>query len=311
MIDDSDIDAKSKARFARTLARMKVQKASRERAKIPVPHVALAVYTKHPAWRDPAHAEQLARLLVDKRWPWLPWWVSFTGKGKPNDRSGVRVGGKNGVGPLLEGFASETLWTLHMNRTMGPDNFTSLMLDLDRVGSDAYRMWITCKSVDLPAGKSFEGWLSLAHDLITAIGASHATLGAWPTFDMAIGDTWLTRMVLDTPTADINLGLPDDFRAQIDLLQKWYSDVGRTYARHPRWGTYLHAGHVAAIGGADRIRAEVQPARIDAVGDLTYIQLTDSIDNALTPEAGAKRRALEALMAPILLGAPVPPPAPP
>lgn len=63
------------------------------------------------------------------------------------------------------------------------------------------------------------------------------------------------------------------------------------------------AGHVAAIGGVARIAAEVAPAVIQPVGALTYVQLTGSIDTALTPEAGAKRRALEALMAPILVGA--------
>jgi hypothetical protein len=87
------------------------------------------------------------------------------------------------------------------------------------------------------------------------------------------------------------------------LLQRSKKFVGRTYARHPRWGTYLNAAHVAAIGGEARIRAEVEPAKIDAVGELTYIQLTDSVETALTPLAGERRQRLESLMAPIILGA--------
>ncbi|MBE7452048.1 MAG: hypothetical protein HS111_25135 [Kofleriaceae bacterium] len=42
------------------------------------------------------------------------------------------------------------------------------------------------------------------------------------------------------------------------------------------------------------------------MGELTYIQLTESIETgAATPVAGERRRRLEDLMAPILVGAPV------
>ena len=273
------------------------------------PHVGLAAYFERAVWRDAARAERIAALLVDPRWPWIPWWASYSGLHKRDDRSSVRVGGKNGVTPLVRGFASDKVSALRMNRARGDSNFTSLMLDLDRTIEewDPFRLLITCRSAELPAGKSFEDWVALAHELITAVGALHATIGAWPTFDMAIGDTWLTRIILDTPKRDINLGLPPDFDEQMSLMSKWKHKLGRVYARHPRWGTYLHAGHVAAIGGVERIRAEVAPARVDAVGELTYIQLTATIDTALTSEAGVKRRALQTLMAPILLGAPLPP----
>lgn len=272
------------------------------------PHVGLAAYFERPVWREPALAQHLAALLVDKRWPWIPWWASYSGLHKRDDLSSVRVGGKNGTTPLIRGFAADHLSKLRMNRAKGGSNFTSLMLDLDRSLEDwnPFQLLITCRSAELPAGKSFADWITLAHDLVNAVGARHATLGAWPTFDMAIGDTWLIRTVLDTPRGDINLGLPADFDDQMSLMSKWKHKLGRVYARHPRWGTYLHADHVAAIGGVERIRAEVEPARIDPVGALTYIQLTDTIESALTAEAGGKRRALQALMAPILLGAPLP-----
>ena len=77
------------------------------------------------------------------------------------------------------------------------------------------------------------------------------------------------------------------------------------HTRAIRSGTYLKREHVDVIGGIDRIRAEVEPARIDQLATLTYIQLTDSVQTALTPTAGEKRRALEALMTPILVGAPI------
>jgi len=144
----------------------------------------------------------------------------------------------------------------------------------------------------------------LMHELLTELGVAHAILGIWPSFTWARCDTWLTNMILDTPRGDIDLGLPAEFQQQTSLAARWYKFIGRTYARHPRWGTYLHDAHLAAIGGLDRIRAEVDPARIDRVGELTYIQLTGSIDTALTPAAGDKRRRLAQLMAPILVGAP-------
>ena len=154
----------------------------------------------------------------------------------------------------------------------------------------------------------------LCSTLVAVVGvtASVAAAGGGPgvtckgepaTYVGTNGDDHLTR-------GDFDLGLPEAFRAQLDAVGSHLRQIGRAYARHPRWGTYLHAEHLAAIGGVDRVRAEVAPARIEPVGALTYLQLTDSIDTALTPEAGAKRRALEALMAPILVGAPLPPPAP-
>jgi len=268
-------------------------------------HVGVAMYFLTEPGADDTRAARLAELLIDSRWPWLPWWASYTARDKREDRSAVRVGGKNGVAPLLEGIASPRLWTLYMNRAKGDGNFTSVALDLRHVGSPAaLQLLITCRSTELPKDKTFPAFLALVHDVTLVIGARHAIIGAWPTYDHAVGDTWLTRMVLDTPKGDIRLGLPALYDAERDLVSKWRSSIGDRYARHPRWGTYLHPGHLAAIGGVERIRAEVAPAVIEPVGDLTYVQLTDSIDTAMTTEAETKRRALQALMAPILVGAP-------
>lgn len=273
------------------------------------PHVGLAAYFTNTIVRDRGVVVRVAELLVDTRWPWIPWFASFAGIHKRDDRASVRVGGKNGIEPLVNGMMSPRLGTLYMNRAKGDKNFTSVCLPFDPEIEDPdaeapYKLWVTCRSAELPDGKTFEDWLTLAHDLVIAVGALNATIGAWPTFDMAIADTWLTRIVLDTPRGDIPLNdLPVDFNGQSDLLRKWWKKLGRTYARHPRWGTYLNSAHVAAIGGLDRIRDEVQPARIEAVGELTYIQLTESIETGMSAAAGERRRKLQALMAPILLGA--------
>lgn len=273
------------------------------------PHVGMAAYFERPVGESRERAEQVSRLLVDERWPWIPWYAQFVGIHKRDDTRLVKVGGKNGYTPLLEGIRSLRFQKLRMNRARGDKDYASVQLPFDpdrlRWGYEApYQMLITCRSAELPEGKTFAAWITLAHELVAAVGALNATIGAWPTYDHAIRDTWLTRIVLDQPTGDTALNeLPEELDAQIDLLQRWDKKLGRTYARHPRWGTYLNAAHVAAIGGADRIRSEVQPARIEAVGELTYIQLTESIATGMSPEAGERRRRLQTVMDPILLGA--------
>lgn len=99
-------------------------------------YVGLAAYFERAVWRDVERCKQIASLLVDKRWPWLPWWASFSGIHKRDDRASVRVGGKNGALPLEHGFASPTLTTLYMDRAKGDDNFSTVMLDLGRMGED-------------------------------------------------------------------------------------------------------------------------------------------------------------------------------
>lgn len=272
------------------------------------PHAGVAIYYATPPAEVPGRVERLAQLLTDARWPWLPWWASYTAVDKRDDRSSVRVGGKNGVAPLLDGMSSPAMRTLYMHRARGDGDFTSVRMSLLHAGRpSALSTWVTCRSAELPPGKTFEDFIALVHELVGALGSKHATIGAWPTYDHAVSDTWQIRMVLDTPKGDFDLGLPAEFSAQLSALSKWGYLLGDTYARHPRWGTYLHPGHVEAIGGVERIRAEVAPARLDAVGDLLYVQLTESIDTGRSALATEKRLALEALMAPILLGAPRPP----
>jgi len=221
----------------------------------------------------------------------------------------TRVGGKNGIEPIVGIVTSPLYAALHLNRARGDDNFSTVYLNLGRMLHPTrvapYELWITLRCHDLPEGKSVASWIGLAHELVVAIGALNVTLGVWPTSNMAIGDTWLTRIVLDHANGERDLGLTGNFERQADLLLGSRSTLGGAHARHPRWGTYLKREHVDAIGGLERIRTEVQPARIDELATLTYIQLTDSVETALTPAAGEKRRALEALMTPILVGAPI------
>jgi len=274
-------------------------------------YLGLAAYFSEPVWTDPGRVNRVAAFLVHKRWPWIPWWASASGVHRRDDRSMKRVGGKNGIAPIVEIVNSPRYSVLRLDRARGEDNFSTVYMNLGRMGEypnpdhAPYHLWITLRCHDLPNGTSISAWVELAHEIVETLGALNATLGVWPTSNMAIADTWLTRIVLDHPKGEIELGLPKNFEQHTDLLRRNRGTLGGAHARHPRWGTYLKREHVDAIGGIDRIRAEVEPARIDQLATLTYIQLTDSVETALTPAAGEKRRALEALMTPILVGAPV------
>lgn len=275
----------------------------------PHTYAGLAAYFARPLWRSPDTAAHFARLLLDSRWPWTPWWAAYSGVDRKQDRPAVRVGAKVGAATLLEGLLAPELSRLRMRRSVAAVDVTNISVTLGRMEEESWgyeaplQLWIVCRMSELPAAKSLADWLPLAHELVDCVGAANATIGLWPSFEMAIGDTWLTRTVIDTPARDYNLGLPENFSAQVDLIQRWKKFLGRTYARHPRWGTYLNTEHLTQIGGIERIRADVEPARIDQVGELTYIQLTDSVETALTPLAGERRQRLEALMTPIILGA--------
>jgi hypothetical protein len=312
LLDPAVIEANRKKRQERQRARWKLEAERRARAKIPVPHVGVAAYFPEPVWKDQTKAERLAPLLVDPRWPWAPWWLSFSAQDKRNDSKSVRVGGKNGSEALVAALHRRDLLHLRLRRTSGENNHCDLALTMTDTGDRprASSLEVVCKATDLPAGRSIEDFLALTHEILEVVGAENAVIGAWPTRDYAICDVSFLRMVLDTPKGDINLGLTGEFARQRDLGSSVRYQLGRTYARFPRWGTYLHAGHLAAIGGLERVRAVVDPAVVEPVGALAYLQLTPSVDTAQSPEAEAKRRALEELMAPILPGTTEPSTAP-
>ncbi|MBE7452049.1 MAG: hypothetical protein HS111_25140 [Kofleriaceae bacterium] len=124
------------------------------------------------------------------------------------------------------------------------------------------------------------------HELVTELGVLHAILGAWRTYDLAICDTRLMNLILDTPQGDVDLRLPAGFPGSRPAWPRSGSSSSVAGTPGIRAGDLLHDGHLEAIGGLARVKAEVEPARVDRVGELTYIQLTESIETALTPVAG-------------------------
>lgn len=297
--DDAKIAENRRLRSERFNARRIVEARRRARDRTLRPQVGIAAYYAAPPSADPARASRLVDLLIDRRWPWVPCWASYSAWDKRQDGKSVRV---SGVEPLRAILARRDLTRLHMRRAVDGESVATLALELDTKATSGIlsSLAITCRQIDLPPGASFAAFLSLVHELIAALGAEHATLALWPTHTEAADDAWLMRTILDTARGSFHLGVPADFRAQIDRMQTRRRTLGRTVARYPRWGTYLHAEHVAAIGGVEQIRATVAPARIEAIGALTYVQLTETIDGALTAESEEKRRTLQSLMAPIL-----------
>jgi hypothetical protein len=77
-------------------------------------------------------------------------------------------------------------------------------------------------------------------------------------------------------------------------------DMGTRYMRFPRWGTLVGHAHLAALGGRAAIEAAVEPAKVVELSGGLYVQLTESIATAGSPEALAKQDAFRALATPLL-----------
>lgn len=265
-----------------------------------VPHLGFAAYFDQPLWRDRPRMERVARLLLDGRWPWLPWYAAFDGIERRDDCGAIRVGGKNGVEFLVGRLMDPGIATLVMRRTAGNGNHTECRMPTGRQGEqwnlDApFDLQMISPMADLPPSKSTASWVSLVRDFVTEVRPLNAVLCPWPAFNPAISDVQMMRIVFDTRWGLSNVGV---LPSSADPTPR--HSIGRTFARYPRWGTYLNDAHLAAIGGVERVRAEVEPAKIERVGTVTFIQLTPSIETAMTAECGDRRRRLEALMTPIL-----------
>ena len=257
-------------------------------------YAALAAYLEDPV-RDPALAERVGALMFDERWPWLPWYLSYDGIDRPYDRASTRVNGKTGPAALAEGLLDAKLDRARLRRTVDGVAVSEAELDLGRIGQWPFEFLMVTRVANLPPGKTGEAWLALVHDLLRELSPRNAVLGIWPAYSPAHSDALKMRIVLDTRWSQHELGVvPTSADPTASHL------IGRRYARYPRWGTYLKDEHLAAIGGADRVRAEVEPFAIERIGSVTYIQLTEAIETAMTPLAGERRRRLETLMAPIL-----------
>ena len=261
---------------------------------------------------SPDRANRVAALLVDARWPWLA--SSFTAGELANltkHSRALRIGGPKSAKQIADSILDPTRRIIRLKRVTRDESFTNVSID---TGTFVLSTWDQpfdatghTRGHDLPEGRSVEGWISLIHDLMVALDVASATLPVYESASAVFADVLLMSIVRDSRwTGTTDLGPGDDFAEQNHRANYWRDRVGATYVRNARWGTYLRDHHIEAVGGLDRIRSEVEPARIDRLGELVYFQLTESVEDAIGPACNAKRRAFDAVLAPIL-----PPPKPP
>ncbi len=258
-------------------------------------------------------AERVAALLVDPRWPWRPSSLSTGIVGKYTKRTRTqKVGAVSGQQRIVESILdpSTRVVRLSCHRLEAKDHaHVSVDTGTDALTSreQPFKADGQTRAYDLPDKKTIEDWIQLVHELMVVLDIASAVMPLYATSSAVLADVSLMSIVTDSRWTGItDRGPGEEFSAQNDRANYWKDQLGATYVRNARWGTYLREHHVDAIGGLDRIRREVEPARIDRVGPLIYVQLTETVDNGLTAACEAKRRAFDTLLAPIL-----PPPIPP
>lgn len=220
--------------------------------------------------------------------------------------------GKKAKGFLFDGIVSPSHRVLTLYRsTLEVDNHAHATLETGQVALPAdcecpFKLDGQTRGNELPDGASLGAWIELVHELMVACDVGSAVMPVWSTASACLSDISFMRIVVDSRwMPEVDLGPPVDFALENSRANYWRIELGGTYVRHPRWGTYLRRARLDRIGGLDRVKDEVQPARVLELGELVFIQLTDRPETALTVEGEGKRRTLAAIMAPIL-----PPPRP-
>jgi hypothetical protein len=223
-------------------------------------------------------------------------------------RLGAQTGQQRLANSILDPTVRVVLLSCH---SLESKNHAHVRLD---TGTHALSSWEQpfkasgqTRAHDLPDGKAIERWIELMHELMVALDVASAILPLYATATAVLADTMMGSIVRDSRwTGDTDLGPGGEFSEQNDRANYWRDLLGATYVRNARWGTYLRDHHVEGIGGLERIRREVSPARVTQLGPLVYFQLTETVNEGLTDACEAKRRAFDVLLAPIL-----PPPIPP
>jgi hypothetical protein len=150
----------------------------------------------------------------------------------------------------------------------------------------------------IPADKSVDRWLALVRELAAVLEAAHGVI--WVETDERF--LMARQFVSGTPDPRKPPDYPTNESHRIVHARKL---LGDRYVRFPGWATFLRSAHVDAVGGREKLLSVVKPPVIHDVGDLLYVQLSSSVDDALAPETEARRQALVELLSPIIV--PVPP----
>ena len=141
-------------------------------------------------------------------------------------------------------------------------------------------------------GKSINDWLAVMRELAETMQIGHGIICAEADERWTMARIFL--MGTDQPR------MPQDYpHNESSRIRNVRREMGERYVRPPAWATFLRRAHVDAVGGRDHLLATVQPPVVHDLGDLLYLQLSASVEDALAPETEARRRALAELLAPI------------
>jgi hypothetical protein len=247
----------------------------------------------------PERIDRLAQLFVDPRWPWQPALLEISDiPGAPNT---PRVKGRIAADHLREevvrALTASTAERVGLVRSRREaSNHSWLHVDTGRYHARRaqfpYEVLAFERMEKLPEGKTSAGWLDLAHDFVRCVNAAYGVI-------VVSRNEWALTDELWLHTKSLNGKYVHPDPAEVKRVSHYRSELGAKYVRPARWGSYLAPAHVAAIGGRERIAEVVQPAILHDVGSLLYVQLSATVDDALTTETEAKRRAFADLLRPI------------
>jgi hypothetical protein len=213
-----------------------------------------------------ARVQHVAELFVDERWPWSPWWVRSTQRSDLTKATrSKRVAGAKGAAHLATTILDPRTATMEFSCRKRGEYLATALLETGRtmVGRDwPYRLttYGRTRAYALPEGRTIESWISMIHELMTTLDVANAVLPVYATDAAVHADLTFSSIILDSRwTGRTDLGPGRTFSEQNSRANWWRSELGASYVRNARWGTYLRDRHVEAIGGLDRIRCEVEP----------------------------------------------------
>ena len=259
---------------------------------------------------EPERAEKLAKLLLDRRWPWPLTSVVFGLRaGWTKHARRLKLSGAQGILRLRDGITDpENRDASIDHRADADENHAKLHVTTGQRlanpdSANAASISGVTKASDLLEGAELLSWLEVMHEIMIVVDAGNAVLTVWPTHHMANSDATFVRIVLDTSKAVFTMGVHGNVELQNTRANYWRPELGDKYIRHPRWGNYLRREHLDRVGGLARVRDAVPLAKVlelGGPGDLVYLQCTEHPAGALTPEGEQVRQALEDVLAPIV-----------
>lgn len=248
---------------------------------------------------------RVAELLTDPRWPWLPSLVRpMPMPGQPLypwPRGRVAARALRATIEDVLRSASTTAIHIAMSR-MDADNNAFAIVDngSPRAIHDGhaypFRALGLCR-YPVPPPKNIDGWLALVRELAAVLEAVHGVVWVETDERFLMGRQFVS--------GSSHPGKPPDYPGnESHRINHARELLGDRYVRFPGWATFLRRAHVDAVGGREKLLAIVKPPVVHDVGDLLYIQLSASVEDALAPETEARRQALIALLEPIIVPLP-------